>query len=107
MTTMAHKVATTTAICTLFGTLFYASTFAWAATHAQYAKADAVDYLYRKQVEVDIWRYEEEIAKLNDVKTQLEKVDAPQASVVDRVRIRIARLKKRLDRLDAKLEGFN
>ena len=102
---MANRVATVTAIGTLIGMVFYASTFAWGVTHAQYAKADAVDYLFQKHVELDIWRYEDEIEKLQGIKDQLKKHE-PEGAAVKRATRRIAKLQKRLDRLDIKLEGF-
>ena len=102
---MKNRIATVTAMGTLLGMIFYASTFAWGASHAQYAKADAVDYLFQKHVVLDIWRYEDEIEKLQSVKDQLERHD-PKGDGVKRAARRIAKLQKRLDNLDVKLEEF-
>ncbi len=65
--TLAQQATAITAIITLVTSIGYGSVVLWGVAHAQYASASAVEYLYRKQIELDIWRYHDEQAELEDI----------------------------------------
>ncbi len=102
--TMAKKATAITAVITLAGSIIYASSFLWVISHAQYASADAVDYLLEKQIEVDIWRYEDEIANIQrKIDRYGDNIDDDDLLEAER---RIEKLQRRLRRLENKLESL-
>lgn len=103
LNTIGRKATAATAILTLLGSVVYTSSIIWSLAHAQYAQASAVEYLFQKQIEVDIWRYEDELDTLNDIAAVLEDED-PNSSKLAKVKRRIDRLENRLDRLVRELE---
>lgn len=103
LNTLSRKATAATAILTLLGSLVYTSSIIWTVAHAQYAQASAVDYLYRKQIEVDIWRYEDELDDLNEAAERLEAED-PNSRILAKVKRRIEKLESRLERLEIELE---
>jgi hypothetical protein len=102
--TMAKKATALTAIGSLIGMTFYASTVMWTAAHSYYAQAADVDYLYQKQIEGDIWRYEDELEELEEHEKVLIEND-PDSSAVVKIHRRIEKLVNRIERLNIKLEG--
>ena len=102
---MKGRITTATAIGTLIGMLLYSFTFMWTASHAQYARADDVDYLLEKAIAVDIWRYEDEIEKMVDISLELQETELGSRALV-RVNTRIIKLRKRLLRLESKLDSI-
>ncbi len=98
--TLAKQATAITAIITLVTSIGYGSVVLWGVAHAQYASASAVEYLYRKQIELDIWRYHDEQAELEDILATEEL--SPRAEA--KARARLKKVQKRIDRLEDKLE---
>ncbi len=100
--TLAKQATAITAVLTLITSISYGTILGWGILHADYASADAVSYLYRKQIELDLWRYEDEQAELEDILASEELTPR----VESKAKTRLKKVQKRINRLENKLEDL-
>ena len=100
--TMSKKAAALTAILTLCSTLTYSAVIAWGVAHAPYADAFDLQRLTDRQLEADLWRYEEQIYTLEEQLINLNP-DSPEAHRIER---RIEKLLRLIERYEEDLGEY-